>query len=38
MERVLSTSDDVKSKFEQQYTSELNDLKERHARELDLAK
>ena len=38
MERVLSTNDDVKSKFEVQYTQEINDLKERHARELDLAK
>ncbi|CDW86764.1 UNKNOWN [Stylonychia lemnae] len=38
MERVLSTNDDVKGKFEQQYTQEINDLKDRHARELDLAK
>ena len=38
MERVLSTNDDVKSKFEQQYTQEMSDLKDRHARELDLAK
>ena len=38
MERVLSTNDDVKSKFEVQYTMEINDLKERHAKELDHAK
>jgi hypothetical protein len=30
MERVLSTNDDVKSKFEREYTQEINDLKERH--------
>jgi hypothetical protein len=38
MERVLSTNDDVKSKFEQHYTQEINDLKDRHNRELELAK
>lgn len=38
MDRVLQTNDEVKSKFEQQYTQEINDLKERHAKELDLAK
>lgn len=38
MERVLSTNDDVKSKFEQQYSQEISDLKDRHARELESTK
>ena len=38
MERVLSATDDVKSKFDREYTQELNDLKERHARELEQSK
>ena len=38
MERVLNTNDDVKSKFEVQYSQEIQDLKDRHAKELDLAK
>ena len=38
MERVLQTSDDVRGKFEREYTQELSDLKERHQRELESAK
>ena len=38
MERVLNTNDEVKSKFEREYTQEINDLKERHQRELELGK
>jgi predicted nucleic acid-binding Zn-ribbon protein len=38
MERVLTTNDDVKSKFDQQYSQEIADLKDRHTRELESAK
>jgi 3-dehydroquinate dehydratase len=38
MERVLNTNDDVKSKFEVQYTKEIQELKDRHTKELELAK
>jgi hypothetical protein len=35
MERVLNTNDDVKSKFENVYTKEVQDLKERHNKEIE---
>ena len=38
MERVLQTTDDVRGKFERDYSQELADLKERHTRELESAK
>lgn len=38
MERVLQTSDDVRSKFDREYAQELQDMRERHARELEHAK
>ena len=38
MERVLSSNDDLKSKFDQQYSQQITELKERHAKELDCAK
>lgn len=38
MERVLSTSDDLKGRFEREYAQELADLKDRHTRELESAK
>ena len=38
MERVLSTSDDVKGKFEREYAQELAEVKDRHHRELESAK
>jgi hypothetical protein len=38
MDRVLNTNDDVKSKFEDKFSSELSDIKNRHQRELELAK
>jgi len=34
MDRILSANDDVKSKFDIQYTKEIEDLKVRQAREL----
>jgi len=38
MERVLNTNDDVKSKFEVQYTKEIQEIKDRHAKEMELTK
>ena len=38
MERVLQTTDDVRGKFERDYSQELADLKERHNKELEMAK
>ena len=38
MDRVLNTSDETKNKFEQQYTREINELKDRHSKELELTK
>lgn len=38
MDRVLNTNDEVKSKFEIQYNREIQEIKERHAKELELAK
>jgi progesterone-induced-blocking factor 1 len=38
MDRVLSANDDVKSKFDLQYTKEIEDLKDRQAKELSLMK
>ena len=38
MERVLNTNDDVKNKFEVQYSKEVQDLKDRHAKELQTSK
>ena len=35
MERVLQTTDDVRGKFEKDYSQELADLKDRHTRELE---
>ena len=34
MDRVLSANDDVKSKFETQYTREMEELKDRQTKEL----
>lgn len=36
MERVLNTNDDLKSKFDQKYSSEVEELKARHAKELEM--
>lgn len=36
MERVLNTNDDLKSRFDQKYSSEIEDLKARHAKELEM--
>jgi hypothetical protein len=38
MDRVLSANDDVKSKFDLQYTKEIQELKDRQTKELTLAK
>lgn len=38
MDRVLNANDDIKSKFESQYSNEIQDLKDRQAKELELAK
>jgi len=38
MDRVLAANDDVKSKFDMQYTKEIEDLKDRQGKELSLAK
>lgn len=38
MDRVLSANDDVKTKFDTQFTKEIEDLKDRQAKELSLAK
>jgi chromosome segregation ATPase len=38
MDRVLAANDEVKSKFDMQYTKEIEDLKDRQGKELSLAK
>jgi progesterone-induced-blocking factor 1 len=38
MDRVLSANDEVKGKFDLQYSKEIDDLKDRQAKELALAK
>ena len=38
MDRVLSANDDVKSKFDQQYSREMQELKDRQTKELVEAK
>mmetsp|Transcript_9260 Transcript_9260/g.15569 ORF Transcript_9260/g.15569 Transcript_9260/m.15569 type:complete len:132 (+) Transcript_9260:1362-1757(+) len=38
MDRVLHTNDDLKSKFDHQYSTEIQDLKSRYAKDLELVK
>ena len=38
MDRVLNTNDDLKLKFDQQYTNEMHDLKERYSKDLEMVK
>ena len=38
MDRILSANDDVKNKFDNQYSQEIDELKNRQAKELSLAK
>ena len=38
MDRALSANDDIKSKFDAHYTSEVEDLKARYKRDLDQIK
>ena len=34
MDRVLSANDEVKSKFDNQYTKEIEDMKDRQSKEI----
>jgi progesterone-induced-blocking factor 1 len=38
MDRVLNATDDTKTKFEQQYSQEIQDLKDRYTKDLELVK
>mmetsp|Transcript_26512 Transcript_26512/g.40479 ORF Transcript_26512/g.40479 Transcript_26512/m.40479 type:complete len:194 (+) Transcript_26512:1222-1803(+) len=38
MDRVLNVNDDLKLKFDQQYTNEIQDLKGRYAKDLEMVK
>ena len=38
MDRVLNTNDDLKLKFDQQYSNEIHDLKERYTKDLEMIK
>lgn len=38
MERVLNANDEIKSKFDQKYTSEIEDMKSRYTKDLELMK
>ena len=38
MDRVLAANDEVKGKFETQYEKEMTEMKERHQREMEMAK
>ncbi len=38
MDRVLNANDDIKSKFENQYSNEIQDLKDRQTKEIELTK
>jgi hypothetical protein len=38
MDRVLSSQDEVRGKFEREYSQEVQELKERHNREMELSK
>ena len=38
MDRVLNTNDDLKLKFDQQYSNEIQDLKERYTKDLEMVK
>ena len=38
MDRVLSANDEVKGKFDGQFTNEIDELKDRQAKELSLSK
>jgi len=38
MERVLTCNDDIKVKFDQKYTTELQEIKDRYNKDLELVK
>jgi hypothetical protein len=38
MDRVLNTNDDLKLKFDQKYSNEIQDLKERYTKDLEMVK
>ena len=38
MDRVLTTNDDLKLKFDQQYTNEIQDMKSRYTKDLEMMK
>jgi len=38
MDRVLNSNDEHKIKFDQKYTSEVQDLKNRYAKDLEMIK
>lgn len=38
MDRVLNANDDIKSKFDKQYTEEVKDLKSRYTKDLEMMK
>lgn len=38
MDRVLNTNDDLKMKFDQQYSTEIQDLKARYTKDLEMVK
>ena len=38
MDRVLNANDDIKSKFDRQYTEEVKDLKSRYTKDLEMMK
>jgi len=38
MDRVLNTNDDLKLKFDQQYSNEIQDLKSRYTKDLEMVK
>jgi len=38
MDKVLNTNDDIKSKFDQKYSTEVQNLKDRYTKDLELMK
>lgn len=38
MDRVLNANDDIKTKFEKKYSSEIEDLKSRYTKDLEMVK
>jgi len=38
MDRVLNTNDDLKTKFDEKFTTEVNELKRRYQKDVELVK